>query len=404
MTRCGVRPSVAAAFVLLCMLIQGAGWAQPLAELLRATPQSGAAVGREVIEYLDLTQFALDSDEWWQPLAVHPGEGRLDLAIEASPERYGFDLRGAQLLAFGEPPGRALLVRVAYDPERVHVALSARDFEATTAQTIDRYVWGEAPHVDCATNFAAGDDGDLFAGRLGKAVRLALLPGVLASSCSTAVSDDVLAAHAGATLSLFDAPSYRELGASAAQWDDAVLAADNPGRALFVRSHRELAEAALDHGDPAQALFLGPGSGASLSGIDPAAVFALSPDLSAEERSAELEALVDAERAREPLPLYLAALLADVGPGERLVLALHYTDEVSAEAALPVFAARLEAFLPDRLEGVPFAVDTHLRTFERHGEATAVVVAVVRFREANTAFRSLVAGLWQRDFAPLALP
>ena len=253
----------------------------------------------------------------------------------------------------------------------MHAALRARGFEATTDQGIDRYLWGE----DCATSFAAGDDGDLFAGRLGMAVRLALLPGVLAGSCSTAVSDDVLAAHAGATLSLFDAPSYREL-----------------------------ADAALEHGDPAQALFLGPGSGASLSGIDAAAVFALSPDLSAEERSAELEALVEAERAREPLPLYMAALLADVGPGERLVLALHYTDEASAEAALPVFAARLEAFLPDRVEDVPYTVDVHLRPFERHGETTAVVVAVVRFGDANTTFRSLVAGLWQRDFAPLALP
>ena len=113
MTKRGARPSIATAFVVLCMLFGPAGWAHPLAELLRVTPQSGAAVGREVIEYLDLTQFALDADEWWQPLVVQPGAGRLDMAIEASPERFGFDLRGAQLLAFGEPPGRALLVRVA---------------------------------------------------------------------------------------------------------------------------------------------------------------------------------------------------------------------------------------------------------------------------------------------------
>jgi len=371
MTKPEVRTVATVAFAVLCALIGPAGWAQPLVELLRATPESAAAQGREVIEYLDLTAFALDSDDWWQPLAVQPGEGRLDVALEATTGRYGFDLRDAQLLAFGDPPWRALMVRVAYDRERVEAALTARGYEATTAHTIDRYVSGE----DCATDFAAGDHGDLFAGSLGKALRLALLPGVLANSCSTDVSDDVLSAHMGDSPSLFD-----------------------------VASHRELAEAALDHGDPAQALFLGRGTGASLSGIDPAAVFAVDPDLSPEEQSAELAALLETEITREPLPLYTAALLADVGPSERLVLALHYLDRASAETAQPVLEARLEGYLPDRVEGMSFAFATDVITFEGHGEGTAVVVAVVHFGGANAVFRNSVAGLWQRDFAPLALP
>ncbi len=69
-----------------------------------------------------------------------------------------------------------------------------------------------------------------------------------------------------------------------------------------------------------------------------------------------------------------------------------------------MYEARLEDFLPARLEGVRFTVDTHVRAFERHGEVSAVVVALVTFSEPNTAFRTLVSGVWQQDFAPLAVP
>lgn len=345
--------------------------AQPLAELLRVMPQSGAPTDREVVEYLDLAQFALDGDEAWRSIALHPGEGRLHAALDVTPERYGFDLDDAQLLGYGEPPRRALLLRVAYQPERVREAVRARGFEAVAEQAVERYVSGD----DCATDVAAGSDGDLLAGRLGRGIHLALLPGALASACRGDVVDDVLAAHAGAAPTLAATPGFDEL-----------------------------VEATLEHGDPAQALILGPGTGAWLGGIDPAAVVAAGPERTPDEVRADLESQLEAERARAPLPLYTAALLADVGPGERVLLALHFADPAQAEAALPVVAARFEAALLEHVDGAPITIDASARAFERAGRHTAVVVASARVDAASRVFGSVVSALWRGDFAPLALP
>ena len=388
---------------LLCgSLLAPLALAQPLLELLGLTPVSAVPVDREYIEYVDLSRFLLESDEWWRQLALNPGEGDLLLSLEASPELLGLDIRGAQLLAFGQVPTRGYLLRVAYDPELLARAVGARGYHAVERRGVHLYVRGDG----CGDiDLSAADPGDLFSGRLGKAVRLAALPSALAGACDPNVSDDILAAFAGEALSLGDAPAFRELAEMIGDARDLRLEQGSPVKALLGRSYRELAEAALDWGDPAQALLFGPGTGAYLGRVDPNALFQIDPDLPANDQRALLSKLMDADVSQEPLVPYGAALLADVGPGTHLLIGLHYATQESAEAAAPVLSARVEAFLAEKFAELAHSAHTHVRQLDRHDEATSVVIVEVTLTTAgNTAFRDLIGLLLRGEFTPVALP
>lgn len=110
-------------------------------------------------------------------------------------------------LEFGEVPAVGLLLGGSLDPDAIGRSLETRGFDRRDIGGVE--VWHRFD--DWTIRIDAREPADPFAGHLGSAARIALLPDVLASGRAWGIVEATLAALQGDILSLADDPGHRAL-------------------------------------------------------------------------------------------------------------------------------------------------------------------------------------------------
>ncbi len=241
-------------------------------------------------------------------------------------------------LEYGAPPYTALILDGTFDADAISAALSGRGFEETDVSGVP--VWNR--FEDEEMNLRDVEPADPFGGRLGKAARIAILPGHLANSAYWDMTKGIIAAVQGEQPSLADNPNYRALADAITAPDGLLL------QALFFG----LADIGLIPGDPLAALS---GQGAE----DPTAAYG-------------------------PLMPYALAVLADRQEGQDQVhlIGLVYPNADVAGPAAEEVANRIQAFtLPEQQETLVerFGAQVSSRVYESESTGQAVAVVEVRY-------------------------
>jgi hypothetical protein len=280
--------------------------------------------------------------------------------IEEMPEVVGFDFfdtdRG---LAFGTPPLTGTVFAGRYDTDRMGTVLDSRGFAQEDYSGIT--IWWR--YDDLAMDIAGRNPADPFGGYLGRAARIAVIPG-----------EDETVFLANSALS--------EL--THAMVDSAL---EPSGSLAEQAEYRTLAEAVTDparyEGPLVQALAFN----VMVVGLVPA------------DPMAQVQGGTDAEPTAGygELPFYSLALLADRQDGDEEVhlIALLYDSAVAAEAGASELAARLRSLaLPERPDDV--IVERFGSTVTPHvykSEQTGLAAAVVEVRQTGPALGERTEGL-----------
>jgi hypothetical protein len=280
------------------------------------------------------------------------------------PQVVGFEWIASvdRSLEYGVPPQTPLILGGTFDANAISSALSARGFEETDVSSVP--VWSRFD--DGAISVKDVEPADPFGGQLGKAARIAILPGYLANSAYWDATKGIIAAAQGDQPSLADNPNYRAL-------TDAITAPDGLLlQALFF----DMADIGALPADPA-AMMAGQGQ-------DPTADYG-------------------------PLMPYALAVLADRQEGQDQVhlIGLVYPDAAAAASAADEVARRITAFtLPQKTDTLVDQYGAQVSSRVYTSDATGLAVAVVEVRyplpadriDASTG-RFITGGLMYRNWA-----
>jgi hypothetical protein len=228
----------------------------------------------------------------------------------------GFDVFDIdRALVLGQPPARGIILQGDFDAEAVTEAYVARDYATGQNNGVVLLNRGDG-EPGLTQSLQTRDVANPFGGELGRQEPIAVTDEYILNSPNDALLDAMVNAFVGYRRSLYTAP---EIAAAA----EAV---------------------SIGQGQLLQALFLNPLE-IAFPGIDPALLLTPNPDV---------EALLQPNSEFGPLPLYSAAVLADLqdGPNQVALIALVYSDEATARAAAEEVTQRIATLTPrgdDRL-------------------------------------------------------
>lgn len=294
--------------------------------------------------------------------------------MEGMPGLVGFEWFDIErLLAYGAPPASVTVLAAEVDSGRLAERLAARGFERVERHGVT--IWHH--QRDGALDLRSRDPADPFGANMGRAQRIAVLPGHLANSAYWRATEAVTAAHAGHAPALADSPEYRAL---------AEAVSDSSTGALL------------------QAVFLHPMEVGVMPG-DP-----IRPMEPGREQAGERSPGTNPEEADgDELPWYGLAVLADRQEGgERVsVVALLYQDAATARAAAEVLARRLASFAAAVAAGTALGIDEPRVHVSESGLAAAVAsVRVAPSAEGEIprgGFAAWLDALYRRELAILQI-
>ncbi len=345
----------------------GGGADNPLLDMLALVPADAAPTDAvPIFGYADYraleaarglenpgTFEAFDADEegvagYWRNALFRLSSGpRLDYLFAQvidMPRLVGFEWfdvnRG---LTFGIPPAEGTIFAGEFDTGNMGEALSARDFEQVDYEGVA--IWRR--FEDGSVSIEDREPGDPFGGALGRAARIAVIPGnddmiYLANSAADIGTQMMVDAAQGNVASLADDPDYRALA-------EAVTDSNYYGGVLIQASVFHVFRVGFVPDEPVMA-------GGDEDAPDPMADYG-------------------------ELPVYSLAMLADRQEGDEEVhiVALVYADADTAQIAAEELAARLGTFA--RHDDPTFIlvdyygsqIETHVYENEEIGRAVAVV-------------------------------
>ncbi len=287
-----------------------------------------------------------------------------------------------QALVIGMPPTQITYYAGDFDLDAVREALAARDYESVDRDGVETLCWTEGCDRGLETDLPSRDPANVFGADLGRRFPVAL----------TASDDGTPLLMTSAGIGAVD------LAASMGGED-----APNPlGQRTDIRRLVD-AMTTADYDALIQVQFLSP----------------LETTLASVMDITTGEIIDPADEAFGVLPVYLMAAIYDAQVGEEQVagLAAVYADEATAQAAVDVMAARLDAWAPmaQRLDELPATLSTRVLAPDDGGIGT---VAVLEIRYPNpdlndpdafmvptggNVYLMLVQARYQRDLQPLIL-